>query len=510
MDTMFKGKWVYVFLAAFVLLHVMSSRGLCLSFADGKLKIAGTVQQEMKWHVDGSFLPSGAGYDLANFRSTIKLETTWRMVDTPDYMLDFRFVAKNFYDAALDIDDDYRSSMNRYSTREAKHGLRYYNIFRNICREAFLNFATDTLKIRVGKQIVNWGETSAMRMADVVNPMDQMGLVNQAFLTNFYEVKRGLWMVNMQYAPYNIPMDMQFELLVIPDFQPDLLPPFGGYPPIGISEPFSMFKEFDRVMMVSRQKDREKSWGEPQVGFRVRGLLWGFEWRLQYLHQRIKTPVVDGVGGNQVLMGALLFGQRARHIWEYPFYSTFGFTMNKPFSYNIPLGFTRLDGSRLRFESVLDYNRPFNRSSGDIKRMKRYGLAVSWDFKMYLPYVTPWNSNKWLYARFQFFQNWLPDKDPGDEWGPAGSGTISQFFGMPASRHSGSSVTAQFEYEMFKSRINPAVAFMHNINANTGLWVYMLTILPYGDWMINLSYIDIFHSIAKHTDHMVFGIKRDF
>jgi hypothetical protein len=81
---------------------------------------------------------------------------------------------------------------------------------------------------------------------------------------------------------------------------------------------------------------------------------------------------------------------------------------------------------------------------------------------------------------------------------------------MPSSRHSGSTFTAQFEYEMFKSRINPAVAFMHNVNVNTGLWMFMLNILPYGDWMFNISYINIFHSMAKNTDNMVFGIKRDF
>ncbi|MBN1604660.1 MAG: DUF1302 family protein [Chitinispirillaceae bacterium] len=497
-------------LSALPLLSGLCGKGLCLQYAEGRLVINGTLQQEMKLHVDGSFLPGGAGYDIPNFRSSFKLESTWKVFETDDYMMDLRVVAKNFYDAATDIDDDYRDSMNLYSTRDAKHTLRYYNIFRDICREAFLNFDTDTLQVRIGKQIVNWGETSAVRMADVVNPMDQLGLVNQAFLTNFYEVKRGLWMINMQYAPQNMPLDPQFEFLLIPDFQPDLLPPFGAYPPIGISEPFRTFKKFDDVLIESRQQAREKSWSQPQMGFRGRVMLWGAECRLQYLHQRIKTPVVAGTDGTQALYGALLFGRSARDIWDYPFYSTFGFTMNRPFSFNIPLGFSRLDGNRLFIESVLDYNRPFNRQSGDIKRMKRYGLAVAWDFKMYLPYITPWNTNKWLYAKFQFFNNWLPSKKSTDEWGVAGSGTISTFFGMPASRHSGSTFTAQLEYEMFKSRVNPAIAFSHNVNANSGLWLFMLNILPVGEWMINVSYVDIFHSLAKHTDYMVFGVKRDF
>jgi len=78
------------------------------------------------------------------------------------------------------------------------------------CEILTFNLITDTYELRIGKQIVNRGETSAVRMADVINPRDSLGLVNNSFITNFYDVKRGLWMLRFLYTPYCFPLTLGY------------------------------------------------------------------------------------------------------------------------------------------------------------------------------------------------------------------------------------------------------------------------------------------------------------
>jgi len=494
-----------------------------LELADQRLSINGTLQQEVLWHVNGSFIPDGAGYDITNFRTTLKLEGTWHAIQKPDYQLDLRVVFKNFYDAALDIDGNYRHSMGLYSTHNAMHDLRYYDTFRDICREIFLNFITDRYAIAIGKQIINWGETSAVRMADVVNPVDLLGLANQAFMTNFYDLKRGLFMGRFLFTPPNAPLSTSYELLIIPEFEPDLYPPWGAYPPIGIVPPFEIFKPFAQAMD-AMYSDRPKTWGEPQIGFRTRGQVGGFDLSILYFYGRATTPIFDGNTGYKNYLIAYLgdyghhyYGRSmVRDAYAYPFFNTFGFTLNRPFTFKVPLLFTWMDGNILHIESVLDYQRPFNRftqGGGIVKvcnneRLNRYGLAVGWDSKVYIPWLTPRNNNNYLKAKFQLFQNWIQGRKESDEWGQYG--TIKSFFGIPPTRRSSTKVTAELSYDFFKTRLMPFLYFSHNTTTGEGMYSPSLTAMPFNNWMITLSYVNYYHSIMKHTDYMAFGIERDF
>jgi len=508
-------KWFIHFLIIFSFIVMGLNSGFCSQLVDKKLIINGTIQQELLWHVGTSFIPYGVGYDTTHFRTSLKLEGTWHAIKTSQHQLDVRIVLKNFYDAALDIDADYKRSMRLYSTKRAQHDLRYYDTFRNICRELFLNFVKDTYQIRIGKQIVNWGETSAVRMVDIVNPVDLLGLADQAFLTNFYDIKRGLWMVRLLVTPLYQPLDMTYEFIVVPDFQPDLVPPWGSYPPLGIMQPFDMFKPFAQGAIDSLYPDRPKSWSDVQLGFRVRGFVWGFDWTFLYYYHRVSTPIFDGNRGYKNYTAAYE-GRRVSRAWSYPFIHTFGLTFNKPFTFKIPLLITWLDGNILHFEGVFDYHRSFNRFIGpdpfsqraSRKRLNRYGLAIGWDAKMYIPWLTPRNNNNYLKTKFQIFQNWIQNRRESDEWGQ--TGMIKQFFGIPPSRRSSTKITVELSYDFLKTRLMPYLYWSHNLTNGEGLYVPALSILPFNNWMFLISYTNFYNSVMKNTDYMSFGIQRDF
>ncbi len=135
-------------------------------------------------------------------------------------------VWKEFYDSAHEVDSGYNNYVERMSGHQGIQDVRSYNTFTDICRELYLEYTTPLFQIRAGKQIVSWGETSFERTADIVNPIDDRGLLNPGY-PDFAEIKRGLWMLGFTITPPDMPADMTFEGLIIPDFEPNYNWPAG-------------------------------------------------------------------------------------------------------------------------------------------------------------------------------------------------------------------------------------------------------------------------------------------
>ncbi len=83
--------------------------------------------------------------------------------------------------------------------------------------EAYIDYINGPLQIKVGKQIVIWGQLDIQRVADVVNPIDlRKGAPG---IDNWEEVKRGIWMIRSIYKS-QLPGDLQFEGIFNPgDFR---------------------------------------------------------------------------------------------------------------------------------------------------------------------------------------------------------------------------------------------------------------------------------------------------
>lgn len=64
-------------------------------------------------------------------------------------------------------------------------------------REAYLDVAGTSWHVRLGKQIVVWGETDIVRTADVVNPLDLR--YSLPGIDTWEDIKDGLWMARFFY-----------------------------------------------------------------------------------------------------------------------------------------------------------------------------------------------------------------------------------------------------------------------------------------------------------------------
>ncbi len=167
-------------------------------------------------------------YRTFNARTTLKLETMWHAYKGPEYQVNFYGMWKEFYDMPPNISTASTSACSEdaaHGTDKTMEEARNYNQFKDICRELYTELNGPMFQVRLGKQIVSWGETGFERMVDNINPVDLRGNLNPAY-PDFAELKQGLWMGRFFFTPPDQPMDLTYELLLIPDFEPTVTGPW--------------------------------------------------------------------------------------------------------------------------------------------------------------------------------------------------------------------------------------------------------------------------------------------
>ncbi|MCX5894402.1 MAG: hypothetical protein NTZ51_01015, partial [Proteobacteria bacterium] len=79
----------------------------------------------------------------------------------------------------------------------------------DIISEAYVDYIRGPFNIKVGKQIVVWGETDIKRTVDVVNPLDMR--YGSPGVISWSEMKLGMWMIRGFYQS-QLPGNLLFEV----------------------------------------------------------------------------------------------------------------------------------------------------------------------------------------------------------------------------------------------------------------------------------------------------------
>ena len=476
-----------------------------IEYLDGDLIIHGKISEQLLMRTKSKRSYELYDYDIFNFRSTLKLETRWNVFKGSDYELTFYSIFKNFYDAAHEVDSGYNNYLKWGSggSRRGIDELKYYDTFTDICRELYAELTHPNWQIRVGKQIVSWGEASFERMADVVNPLDARGILNPV-LIDFDEVKRGLWMARLTLTPQDFWQDMFFEFLIIPDFEPTRNWPAGyhlTHPPTmnSLRNPNELFKPDYR--------DAPDSWSDPALGFRIRGLTFGFDWTLQYLYHRNPNAIVREGRGVQSQLGPLL-GRRAEDVKRFGHQSTIGFTFNKPIDTAItiiPGTSTNMSGNIWRGEFVIELDKDHNRGyTPEVKEHNRYAFVMGWDTYIQIPWLSTWNRNRKVRSSTQLFMEWVPGKHRDD--------FIYPWVSYNEKRHHASTITQSLDYDFWNSRIIPAIYFSHSLDDGRTFYAPTLAFKPTFSWTYMVRYINYidYGNIIQNLDYVMFDITYEF
>lgn len=255
-----------------VIVGIIASPVYALDTVDKQATVSGLLKNETSHS-----LKDGGGF--MKVETTVQVGVEHKLMDNLHIFGLFR----DFYDAVYDIEEDKYGSVKEelYATEEE-----------DWLREVYVDLLFDWLDIRIGKQQVVWGTADGIKILDAVNPTD----MREFTLDDYRDSRIPLWMVKAELAPT---ISGSLQLLFIPDFEPNYIPPLGspftfrataiGAAKVGEwlsttlpSPPFPPF-----TPAVEQEEIKPDPWediSDSSFGMRWLDVIGGFEYTLNYLY----------------------------------------------------------------------------------------------------------------------------------------------------------------------------------------------------------------------------------
>ncbi len=134
------------------------------------------------------------------------------------------------YDAVFDVTDKWDNVRDK-SPDDFELGKDDLKV-ENDLREAFVDLISEfgeeqSLVLRLGRQIVQWGEADGFNVVNIINPQDNS---NKMFFDKPEDLAIPLWMARLDYSTGAIgPLNtIDLELVLIPDIRPHQFAPLGS------------------------------------------------------------------------------------------------------------------------------------------------------------------------------------------------------------------------------------------------------------------------------------------
>ena len=388
-----KGRTKYLFLfVAVVFIFGFATDVPAFDFLDGKLRVHGFVRNQtgvrLKDHIwydpiiDGGI--AGGAYvgprvenmrqesgKISTCRSTLQLESEFDI--TPELMLSV--TVRGFYDAKWDLD----SNINIYGgrgydevtgdapTATGLPTMDLNNKASNIdtepygenkqadidLREYYLNWVGGDFNVKIGRMQVAWGEADAIRIADIINPMDfTVDFTTTTYGMDWEDTRIPLRMIDVTYIVPESRYQFEVELVSVLEWQGnvkadaygetfylfpqqtdfsymgfDILlgPDYFNVPMGGITTSSHWSAFTDNVL--DAHDDADHTW---QGGVRLRGVFGGWDTHMFYYHQRWQDPIFSSNSGFNFPM-FMPWDLREKDLGfeaEYPRVDTVGGTVN--------------------------------------------------------------------------------------------------------------------------------------------------------------------------------------
>ena len=127
------------------------------------------------------------------------------------------------YDAIFDITDKYDDVRDKSPDdyELGKDDLKYENDLREAFIDILAETSTQTTMLRIGRQIVQWGEADGFNVMNVINPQDNSVLM---FFETPDDLATPIWMGRLDYSRRNLGFLENFnaQLVATPDIRPHL------------------------------------------------------------------------------------------------------------------------------------------------------------------------------------------------------------------------------------------------------------------------------------------------
>ena len=242
-------------------------------------------------------------HGLDYLKSSAGIEALLNIKETEDYSLRFFTGMKWWYEASMRVNKELGRTIPHDSK---KNYITPRSFDDDVLNEAYIDFIKGPFQVRVGKQVVVWGNLDVDRAADVVNAVD---FRHSMFgIDKWEEFKRGAWMIRTFYQT-ELPGNLRFEIIFNPgDFRRNMIPFDEGYHygPDGderlksIDNPGFSFEPaggygYAGYLGEQMRRDAPEKWNTSnwELGLKVSGYTWNWDWSLIYYDHINKDPVAD-------------------------------------------------------------------------------------------------------------------------------------------------------------------------------------------------------------------------
>jgi hypothetical protein len=159
---------------------------------------------------------------LMKFENTFNLKALYRLI--PGKLEVFARIYMLF-DSVYEMEDDigwHRSGLpGRHAgskSGDPRHRYRddFHNQpFKRILREFYIDYHSTDLEVRVGKQMIVWGEIDGFRLLDLVNPFD----LREFILDDYEDSRIPQWSIDVKWRFWPGKPNKSLEFVFIPDFE---------------------------------------------------------------------------------------------------------------------------------------------------------------------------------------------------------------------------------------------------------------------------------------------------
>ncbi len=527
---------VVSFLTALIFIPTISSARIYLF--DDKLEINGSIEQKFNWkfglkdwekgtgphnsrvtpggQVENRTQSNGGRYPQNNptlFKTHLHLEALYHAYNDGESLVDFFTLWEYFYDWGLDINPSYERGIR---ARDRGRFKTNGGDFEHMCRELYFNYVRGPWTLRVGKQMVVWGETGLQRTADVVNPVDLKS--HMMGVDDWEDFKQGLWMFRGFYQT-SFANDFTFEWIVVPfDVKVIELPPEGTMYNSTYTGGFTsnFWKRW------RHDEPNEHGLKDAQGGIRLRGFNRDWDWTLIYYNGYDPSPIVwdwgqrkngykpqtpigfglynSGIGGfnlyaaeyniNQSL-GNPLPSWPTQRLFRYYRTHNFGGTATK-YVYNLPFfGLFEIPlKANVRMELAYKMGTRFNTQSyqqgnwlvDGRKKVDQFAYAIEIGKDFMPQWICKYNGQRSVDVTFGYFVDWLLDRPKDlalDGWSRGGGDRSAQSFSLDVTT------------DWFKQELMTKINFSYNVSGNGSIWGFFqyapgihwrFTLLPRYAW----------------------------
>jgi|GEM_PF-1185213 hypothetical protein len=251
-------------------------------FFDGRVYITGWYENLTSlgladgFNIPGhNFSKDNERYSIHTFRNTLQVETTVK--PTPEVTL--FLMARGYFDGSWYLG---RGLDQSPKTKDAVPNGDPMRMDLD-AREYHVAFKLGDFAFKVGRQQVVWGEADAIRIADIINPLDLSWHYN---FESWDDIRIPLRMVNITYTPsFLTAHQVRAQLLYIPeDFRPNEFAPTGAVWGIHSVPDIVWHQEH-------KELPENPRFSNGQVGGRVQGTVIGVELSVFDFYHRTDSAV---------------------------------------------------------------------------------------------------------------------------------------------------------------------------------------------------------------------------